>query len=85
MSCGPPCWLAEEEIEGGASPRVAPFADVRDLGALLQRAQFALPVADAETVTVTYSDPLALMRELRAMGATNVLRPAENLRCAGPR
>jgi SAM-dependent methyltransferase len=65
--------LAEEEMEGGASPRVAPFADVRDLGALLQRAQFALPVADSETVTVTYSDPLALMRELRAMGASNAL------------
>ena len=65
---------AEEEIEGGASPRVAPFADVRDLGALLQRAEFALPVVDADTVTVTYADPLALMRELRAMGATNVLR-----------
>jgi NADH dehydrogenase [ubiquinone] 1 alpha subcomplex assembly factor 5 len=64
---------AEEEIEGGASPRVAPFADVRDLGALLQRAGFALPVADSETVTVTYADPLALMRELRAMGAANVL------------
>ena len=47
---------AEEEIEGGASPRVAPFADVRDLGALLQRAKFALPVVDAETVTVTYAD-----------------------------
>jgi NADH dehydrogenase [ubiquinone] 1 alpha subcomplex assembly factor 5 len=65
--------LAEEEVEGGASPRVAPFADVRDLGALLQRAQFALPVADAETVTVTYADPIALMRELRAMGASNAL------------
>jgi len=65
--------LAEEETEGGASPRVAPFADVRDLGTLLQRAQFALPVVDAETVTVTYPAPLALLRELRAMGATNVL------------
>ena len=65
--------LAEEAIEGGVSPRVAPFADVRDLGALLQRAGFALPVADAETVTVTYAHPLALMHELRAMGATNVL------------
>ena len=64
---------AEEEIEGGASPRVAPFADVRDLGALLQRAGFALPVADSETVTVTYAHPLALMRELRAMGAANAL------------
>jgi SAM-dependent methyltransferase len=65
---------AEDEIEGGASPRVAPFADVRDLGALLQRAQFALPVVDSQTVVVTYADPLALMRELRAMGAGNVLR-----------
>jgi NADH dehydrogenase [ubiquinone] 1 alpha subcomplex assembly factor 5 len=65
--------VAEEELEGGASPHVAPFADVRDLGALLQRAGFALPVADAETVTVTYPDPLALMRELRAMGCSNVL------------
>jgi SAM-dependent methyltransferase len=64
---------AEEELEGGASPRVAPFADVRDLGSLLQRAQFALPVSDAETVRVTYAHPLALMRELRAMGATNTL------------
>ena len=65
---------AEEECEGGASPRVAPFAGVQDLGALLQRAKFALPVIDAETVSVTYPDALALMRELRAMGATNVLR-----------
>jgi NADH dehydrogenase [ubiquinone] 1 alpha subcomplex assembly factor 5 len=65
--------LAEEELEGGASPRVAPFADVQDLGALLQRARFALPVVDADTVTVTYADPLALMRELRAMGAANAL------------
>lgn len=65
--------LAETEIEGGASPRVAPFADVRDLGALLQRAQFALPVADADVVTVTYPDALALMREVKAMGMSNVL------------
>jgi SAM-dependent methyltransferase len=65
--------IAEEEMEGGASPRVAPFADVRDLGGLLQRAGFALPVADSDTVTVTYRDPLALMLELRAMGASNAL------------
>jgi NADH dehydrogenase [ubiquinone] 1 alpha subcomplex assembly factor 5 len=65
--------IAEEEMEGGASPRVAPFADVRDLGSLLQRAQFALPVVDSDTVTVTYRDPLALMLELRAMGASNPL------------
>jgi NADH dehydrogenase [ubiquinone] 1 alpha subcomplex assembly factor 5 len=64
---------AEEEMEGGASPRVAPFADVRDLGALLQRTKFALPVVDADRITVTYADALALMRELRAMGASNAL------------
>lgn len=64
---------AEAELEGGISPRVAPMADIRDLGALLQRAGFALPVADADLVTVTYASPLALMRELRAMGAGNVL------------
>ena len=71
--------LAEEELEGGASPRVAPFADVRDLGSLLQRAEFALPVVDADTVTVTYPDALALMRDLRAMGATNVLNARRKL------
>lgn len=64
---------AEADIEGGASPRVAPFADVRDLGALLQRAGFALPVADADVVDVAYASPLTLMRELKAMGASNVL------------
>lgn len=62
---------AEAECEGGVSPRVAPFADVRDAGALLQRAGFALPVVDTDTITVTYADPLALMRELRGMGETN--------------
>jgi NADH dehydrogenase [ubiquinone] 1 alpha subcomplex assembly factor 5 len=67
-------WLAaESEVSGGASPRVAPFADVRDLGALLQRAGLALPVVDSQTLTVTYSDPLALMRELKGMGASNML------------
>jgi NADH dehydrogenase [ubiquinone] 1 alpha subcomplex assembly factor 5 len=65
--------IAETEVAGGVSPRVAPFADVRDLGALLQRAGFALPVVDSETVTVTYASPLALMRELKAMGASNML------------
>jgi SAM-dependent methyltransferase len=64
---------AETEIEGGLSPRVSPMADLRDLGGLLQRAGFALPVADSDSVTVTYATPLALMRDLRAMGATNVL------------
>ncbi|MGX7704724.1 methyltransferase domain-containing protein [Methylobacterium sp. Gmos1] len=65
---------AESEIEGGASPRVAPFAEVRDLGGLLQRAGFALPVTDVETLTVRYGDPFGLMRDLRAMGLTNALR-----------
>ena len=64
---------AEAEIEGGASPRVAPFADVRDLGGLLQRAGFALPVADSDSVEVAYPTPLALLRELKAMGCGNVL------------
>jgi NADH dehydrogenase [ubiquinone] 1 alpha subcomplex assembly factor 5 len=64
---------AETELEGGASPRVMPTADIRDYGALLQRAGFALPVADADLVTVTYASPLGLLRDLRAMGATNVL------------
>ena len=65
--------LAESEVTGGASPRVAPFVEVRAAGALLQRAGFALPVVDQDRVTVRYADPLALMRDLRAMGATNVL------------
>ena len=67
-------WLAAEaEVTGGASPRVAPFADVRDMGSLLQRAGFALPVVDSDTVTVTYADPLALMREIKVMGGSNML------------
>ncbi len=65
---------AESEVEGGISPRVAPFADLRDLGALLQRAGFALPVVDADRLTVRYPSAFALMRDLRHMGATNVLR-----------
>jgi SAM-dependent methyltransferase len=64
---------AEAEVEGGASPRVAPFADLRDLGALLQRAGFALPVTDVDRVVVRYASPLALMHDLRRMGAGNVL------------
>ena len=65
--------LAEAELEGGASPRIAPFADVRDLGGLLQRAGFALPVTDTDSLSVSYATALDLMRELRAMGAANVL------------
>ncbi|WP_342109532.1 methyltransferase domain-containing protein [Methylobacterium sp. SI9] len=64
---------AESEIEGGISPRVAPFAAVREAGALLQRAGFALPVADTDMLTVRYADPFSLMRDLRAMGMTNAL------------
>lgn len=64
---------AESEVEGGISPRVAPLAEVRDLGGLLQRAGFSLPVTDSERLTVRYSDPFALMRDLRAMGLTNAL------------
>jgi SAM-dependent methyltransferase len=64
---------AEAELTGGASPRVIPFADVRDVGALLQRAGFSLPVVDAETYTVRYDSLFPLMRDLRAMGMANPL------------
>lgn len=64
---------AEIELYGGASPRVAPFADVRDMGGLLQRAGFALPVADAETLNVRYNSVFDLIRDLRAMGLGNTL------------
>jgi SAM-dependent methyltransferase len=64
---------AESDIEGGVSPRVAPFADLRDLGALLQRAGFALPVTDVDRVTVRYDSVFGLMHDLRRMGATNAL------------
>lgn len=64
---------AEAEIVGGASPRVAPFTEVRAAGALLQRAGFALPVIDQDTRTVRYDSAFNLMHDLRAMGATNVL------------
>jgi SAM-dependent methyltransferase len=64
---------AETTLTGGVSPRVAPFADVRDMGGLLQRAGFALPVADSDVITVRYASMFDLMRDLRAMGATNPL------------
>ncbi len=64
---------AEAALEGGAGPRVAPFADVRDMGGLLQRAGFALPVVDRDEITVRYADPLSLMADLRAMGEGNAL------------
>ncbi len=70
---------AESDVEGGASPRVAPFADLRDLGALLQRAGFALPVTDADRVTVRYDSAFALMHDLRRMGATSALADRRRL------
>ena len=64
---------AEAEIEDGISPHVAPFADLRELGTLLQRAGFALPVTDIDRLTVRYASPFALMHDLRRMGASNAL------------
>lgn len=64
---------AEAEICGGASPHVAPFADVRDMGGLLQRAGFALPVTDIDSLTVRYDSMFALIRDLRAMAANSCL------------
>jgi SAM-dependent methyltransferase len=64
---------AEAECEGGVSPRVAPFADLRDIGGLLQRAGLALPVTDVDRVVVRYDSAFALMADLRRMGASNIL------------
>jgi SAM-dependent methyltransferase len=64
---------AESEVEGGVSPRVAPFADLRELGALLQRAGFTLPVTDVDRLTVRYDSVFGLMHDLRRMGSTNAL------------
>jgi SAM-dependent methyltransferase len=64
---------AEAEVEGGVSPHVAPFVDLRDMGALLQRAGFALPVTDVDRLVVRYGSPFALMEDLRRMGAANAL------------
>lgn len=64
---------AEAECEGGVSPHVAPFADLRDIGHLLQRVGFALPVTDVDRIVVRYDNAFALMRDLRGMGATNLL------------
>ncbi|MFV0473903.1 MAG: SAM-dependent methyltransferase [Pikeienuella sp.] len=65
---------AEAEIEGGVSPRVAPMGEIRDLGALMQRAGFAMPVADVDRVEVAYETPFHLMKDLRAMGEANPLQ-----------
>jgi SAM-dependent methyltransferase len=64
---------AEIESEGGLSPRISPFADVRDAGDLLQRAGFTLCVADLDTLTISYADPLALLTDLRGMGEANAV------------
>ncbi len=71
--------FAESETLGGISPHIAPFADVRDLGALLQRSGFALPVADVERLRVRYSDISSLVRDLRAHGQSNVLAARRKL------
>jgi len=65
---------AEAELAGGASPRISPFADLRDCAALLQRAGFALPVADVEELRVLYAEPMALLRDLHAAGEANAIR-----------
>ncbi len=65
---------AEQACEGGISPRVIPFADIRQMGALLLRAGFAIPVADRDILKVRYASPLALMHELRLMGGANAMR-----------
>ena len=64
---------AEERVLGGVAPRMSPLTQVKDLGMLLQRAGFALPVVDSDTITVDYPDPLALCRDLRAWGETNAV------------
>ena len=64
---------AEARVTGGLSPRIAPMGEIRDLGGLLHRAGFALPVADSDTIRVTYPGAFALMHDLRAMGETNAL------------
>ena len=64
---------AESEIKGGVSPRISPFADLKEAGALLQRAGFALPVADIESMTVSYDSPQKLLYDLRGMGEVNAI------------
>jgi SAM-dependent methyltransferase len=67
-------WLAAEtEVSGGATPRVAPMIGVRELGQLLQRASLALPVTDVDRHTLRYASPLALMREIKALGLANIM------------
>ena len=68
---------AEGELRGGLSPRVSPFPELRDLAGLLQRAGFALPVADGEALPIRYRTPMALFRDLRAAGETNAVLAAD--------
>lgn len=72
-------FAAETEIRGGASPRVLPAVDVRDIGALLQRAGFALPVVDRDLLTVRYDSALGFFRDLRTMGASNTLAERDRI------
>ncbi len=65
--------MAEAELTGGAAPRISPFPDLRDAAALLQRAGFALPVADAEEISIDYADPMALLHDLRHAGESNIV------------
>ncbi|MCU0912400.1 MAG: SAM-dependent methyltransferase [Rhodobacteraceae bacterium] len=74
---------AEARLTGGLSPRVVPMGEIRDLGALLQRAGLALPVADSVVWRVSYATPFHLMRDLRAMGEGNAL--AARQRAVPPR
>ncbi len=64
---------AEVEVMGGVSPRVSPFVDPHDAGALLQRAGFALPVVDTDQIVLSYTDPYAMMAELRGLGESNAV------------
>ncbi len=66
--------MAESELEGGAGPRVSPFAQIQDAAGLLQRVGFALPVCDVDTITVRYPNALKLMDDLRGMGESNAVR-----------
>ncbi|MEM6414044.1 MAG: methyltransferase domain-containing protein [Pseudomonadota bacterium] len=72
-------YQAEADILGGVTPRVSPFASVRDLGAVLQRVGFALPVADIDQISVNYKDPKRLFADLRSMGETNALRQRKHV------
>ncbi len=65
---------AESQMDGGISPRIAPFIEIQDLGALLMRSGFNLPVIDTDTITVTYPNALKLMKDIKGMGESNILK-----------